>query len=230
MRTKNDIIRYLRSHKNERNVAGMRRFGIQGKKMLGISTVMLRALAREIKREYTHDNRGRHRLAEELWQSGIHEARILAAFIDVPALVTKKQMSTWVKDLDSWDVCDQLCGNLFDRTPYAHETAIAWSERREEFVRRAGYTMMATLAVHDKAAADEEYIQFFPYLLAGATDERNFVKKSVNWAVRQIGKRNVWLRRQAIRLAEDILTLDTASARWIARDALRELRSNKKTL
>jgi 3-methyladenine DNA glycosylase AlkD len=226
MTTAKQIVIKLRGLKNERNIAGMRRFGIQGQGMLGISTPTLRALARTLKKEYKKEPKVLHMLAEELWQTGIHEARILAAFIDIPSLVTKTQMSDWVQDFDSWDVCDQVCGNLFDRTPHAFAMAKIWSQSRKEFVKRAGYAMMATLAVHDKVAQDREFITFFPYILAGATDERNFVKKAVNWAVRQIGKRNVVLRKQAIDLSAQILHLDTPSAKWIVRDALREL--NKK--
>lgn len=226
MRTAKQIITHLRTLKNERNIAGMRRFGIQGENMLGIATPTLRALARGLKKEYKDVPKVLHALAAELWQSGIHEAKILAAFIDVPALVTKVQMNAWAKDFDSWDVVDQVCGNLFDRTLYAFGMAIAWSKRQEEFVKRAGYAMMATLAVHDTAAGDKAFVEFFPYIKIGAVDERNFVKKAVNWAVRQIGKRNATLRPKAIRLAEEFLVLDTPSARWIARDALRELKMN----
>lgn len=166
-----------------------------------------------------------HFLAQELWASGIHEARILAGMIDEPEAVSEEQMDSWVKDFDSWDVCDQVCGNLFDRTPCAYKNAVEWSKRKEEFVKRAGFVMMAELAVHDKTAMDKEFLRFFTLVKREATDERNFVQKAINWALRQIGNRSRSLNRKAIETAKEIQKMDSKAARWIAADALRELSS-----
>jgi len=146
--------------------------------------------------------------------------------VDDPALVTKRQMDRWASDFDSWDVVDGCCSVLFDRTPYAYETALKWSSRREEYVKRAGYVLIAALAVHDKRAPDETFLALLPAIAHGADDERNFVKKAVNWALRQIGKRNRRLNAAAIETAEQIRAAGTRPARWIAADALRELRSD----
>lgn len=209
------LLRHLRSLSNTANVQGMRRFGIQGDKMLGIPIPVLRAIAKQTGRN--------HELAAALWKSGLHEARILAAYIDDPRRVTKKQMDSWVRDFDSWDVCDQVCGNLFDRTPYGFTKAKEWIKYRQEYVRRAGFVMMAALAVHDKTTDDAMFAAFLPAIEYYAFDERNFVKKAVNWALRQIGKRNASLRTKAVACARRIHRQDAASARWIASDALREL-------
>lgn len=166
-----------------------------------------------------------HALAQELWNSGIHEARILAGIIDEPEEVTEQQMEKWVKDFDSWDVCDQCCSNLFDKTEYAHKKAVEWSRRQGEFVKRAGFTLMAALSVHDKKAADEKFLKFLPVIKREAVDERNFVRKAVNWALRQIGKRNSKLNKAAIATAKEIGKMNSKSAKWIASDALRELTS-----
>jgi len=212
-----EVIELLKSQYSPKNVEGMKRFGIKGQNTLGIAKPQLEAIARKIGKN--------HDLAQKLWNSEIHEARGLAIMIDDPKQVTEKQMETWVNDFDSWDTCDDCCGRLFDRTPYAYEKAVEWSKRDQEFVKRAGYAMMAMLTVHDKAAEDEKFLQFLPAIKVGAIDERNFVKKAVNWALRQIGKRNLALNVRAIAVAEEISRLDSRSARWIAADALRELRS-----
>ena len=196
----------------------MARFGIESTTALGVSVPALRKLAREIGRD--------HELAAKLWSSGLHEARTLAALVDDPALVTEAQMEAWALALDSWDVCDACCSNLFDRTPFAFAKALAWSRRDEEFVKRAGFTLMATLAVHDKGAGDARFERFFPRIRAEAKDPRNFVKKAVNWALRQIGKRNAALHARAIAEAQIIAAMDAPSARWIATNALRELTSD----
>jgi len=195
---------------------GMRRFGIDATHALGVSIPALRALAKEIKKD--------HALALALWETKFHEARILASMIDDPAHVTVRQIDAWVKDFNSWDLCDQVCGNLFDRTAFAVEKAIAFSKRKEEFVKRAGFVLMAEYAVHNKKAEDKVFLAFLPLIEKEACDDRNFVKKAVNWALRQIGKRNVRLREAAILTAERILLQDSNAARWIARDALRELK------
>jgi 3-methyladenine DNA glycosylase AlkD len=166
-----------------------------------------------------------HRLALELWGTGVHDARILAGMIDVAQQVTSKQMDRWVRDFDNWDVCDGTCCHLFVLAEPAWKKAIEWSGRNEEFIKRAGFALMAYLAYRDKTAADVEFLQLLPMIAREARDERNFVRKAVNWALRNIGKRNIRLNRAAIREAEKIRKQDSRSARWIAADALRELRS-----
>lgn len=196
---------------------GMGRFGIDTRNALGVTVTELRGLARRIGRD--------HDLAAALWQSEIHEARLLATMVDEPSSVTEAQMERWVSDLTSWDLCDQLCGNLFDRTPYAFDKAIGWSRRDEEFVKRAGFALMATSAVHRKDVSDARFEVFLPAISAQATDDRNYVKKAVSWALRQIGKRSPSLNRKAIATAREIERIDARAARWIARDVLRELES-----
>ncbi|MBF6599426.1 MAG: DNA alkylation repair protein [Dehalococcoidia bacterium] len=195
----------------------MARFAIVTERALGVSVPKQRALAKRIGRD--------HRLAAELWATGVHEARTLAALIDEPSRVTRAQMRRWVRDLDSWDVCDGCCMDLFDKTPYAIECALAWAGRREEYVKRAGFVLMAALAAHDKAADDGVFLAFLLLIRREAGDERNFVKKAVNWALRQIGKRNFRLRQAAIDTAIGIRADGSRSGRWIAADALRELQS-----
>ncbi|HEY4823209.1 MAG TPA: DNA alkylation repair protein, partial [Candidatus Bathyarchaeia archaeon] len=151
------------------------------------------------------------------------EARILAGFVDDPKMVTEGQMESWAKDFDSWDVCDQVCSSLFDKTPFAHRKAVDWSGKKEEFVKRAGFVLMAALAVHDKKAGDDMFVRFLPIIKRESNDDRNFVKKAVNWALRQIGKRNLTLNSMAVRTAKEIQNLDSKAARWVASDALREL-------
>jgi 3-methyladenine DNA glycosylase AlkD len=196
---------------------GMARFGIKAEHALGVSIPDLRKMAKSIGKN--------HGLALRLWKTKIHEARILSSMIDKPERVTERQMESWVKDFDSWDLCDQCCGNLFDKTEFAHRKTIEWSERKEEFVKRAGFALMAWMAFHDKKAEDKDFVRFFPAIKRESSDERNFVKKAVNWALRQIGKRNLNLNKKAIKLAKEIKTLDSKPARWIASDALRELES-----
>ncbi|MCJ7832376.1 MAG: DNA alkylation repair protein, partial [Actinobacteria bacterium] len=186
---------------------------------LGISVTDLRKIARRLGRD--------HGLAADLWKSGIHEARILAALVDEPSKVTQAQAERWVKTFDSWDLCDQVCANLFDRTPFAYEMAVEWPGREPEFVKRAGFSLMAALASHDKTARDTTLAAFLPVIEREAWDDRNFVKKAVNWALRGIGKSNLALNAAAIECAERIAGQDSRSARWIARDALRELASEK---
>ena len=163
------------------------------------------------------------RWALELWDTGIHEARILATMIDDAALVTPEQMDAWVADFYAWDICDQACGNLLDRTPFAIEKAIAYCANEQEYIKRAGFVLMAEFAVHNKKAPDEMFINFFPIMEREAWDGRNFVRKAVNWALRQIGKRNPQLRELAIETAQRILLQENKSAKWIATNALREL-------
>jgi len=212
-------LKQLKSLSDPEAVAGMARFGINPDNTLGVSIPTLRKMAKEIGKN--------HALAQEFWSSGVHEARILAGMVDDPGEVTAEQMERWAADFDSWDVCDQVCSNLFDKTRFAYEKAHEWSGREEEFVRRAGFVLMAVLSVHDKKTGDEKFLEFLPLIKNGALDERNFVKKAVNWALRQIGKRNMDLNKAAILTANDILKIDSKAAKWIASDALRELTDEK---
>ncbi len=193
----------------------MVRFGISADNTLGVSVPILREMAKTIGKD--------HALALELWESGIHEARLLAGFIGEPEKTTKNQMNAWVADFDSWDICDQICSNLFDKTEFAYEMAFKWTADKREYVRRAGFVMMAALSVHDKKIDDKTFLKFFPLIEKYSTDERNFVRKAVNWALRQIGKRSLMLNRQAVIIGKKLEKLDSRSARWIAKDALREL-------
>lgn len=210
-----DIIKKLKSLSNPKAAEGMARFGISAKNTLGVSIPNLRKLAKVIGKN--------HEIAQKLWDSGIHEARILASMVDKAEKVTERQMGKWVKDFDSWDVCDQVCSNLFDKTPFAYKKAFEWSERKEEFVKRTGFVLMATLSVHDKQAKDKKFEQFFQIIKKHSIDERNFVKKAVNWALRQIGKRNKNLRKLAIKKAKEIQKINSKASKWIAKDAIREL-------
>jgi 3-methyladenine DNA glycosylase AlkD len=196
---------------------GMARFGIHVSDVWGVSAPDLRRLAGEIGKD--------HRLASQLWRTGVHDARILATLIDDPARVTPWQMQRWAGDFNSWAICDAACGCLFDRTPHAWDKAVEWTGRELEYVKRAGFVLMASLAVHDKRAPDARFDAFLPLIAKHAADERNFVKKGVNWALRQIGKRNRRLNALAIQTAERIRRIDSRAARWIAADALRELTS-----
>jgi 3-methyladenine DNA glycosylase AlkD len=215
--TVDEAVERLRSMSNPENRGGMARYGINVDKAFCVSMPELRDLAKELKKD--------HSLALELWETGYHEAKILAGLIDDPRMVTEEQMDRWVAGFDSWDVCDQCCSNLFDKTQYAYGKALAWSKDEREFVRRAGFVLMATLAVHDKKAPDKVFELFFPFIMKGSVDDRNFVKKAVNWALRQIGKRNSELNVKAIAVAKQIQALDSKSARWVAADALKELQS-----
>jgi 3-methyladenine DNA glycosylase AlkD len=208
------IMRELKSLSSPEAVVGMSKFGINPKNTYGISIPKLREIAKDIGKN--------HKLALELWKSDIHEARILASFIDEPEKITENQLEKWVKAFDSWDVCDQVC-NLFEKTPYAYQKAIEWANRKEEFIKRAAFALMAGLAVHDKKASNEQFEQFFPLIKKAATDDRNFVKKAGNWALRNIGKRNKALNKRAIEIAREIQEMNSKTAKWIASDALREL-------
>jgi 3-methyladenine DNA glycosylase AlkD len=207
----------LRQRGNLKAVAGMARFGIQTSKALGISIPQLRDIAKRL--------RTNHELARKLWKTGIHEARILASMIDDPEKVSEEQMERWAADFYSWDVVDGCCENLFDKTEFAIRKAHEWSKRKEEYIKRAGFVLMAEMAVHDKKASDKTFLDFLPVIVRESSDERNFVKKAVDWALRQIGKRNAILNVAAIKTSIDIRDSDSKSAKWIAADALRELTS-----
>ena len=202
---------------NPANVAGMARFGIVSASIYGVSIPNLRALARELGRN--------HPLALELWAGGSREERILAAMTADPGQLTEELLDDWVRNLDNWEVCDQCCMNLWEKSPFAWSLATAWSKREQEFVRRAGLVLMARLAVSDKQAADQRFEAFFPWIEAAADDPRNYVKKAVSWALRQIGKRNLQLHCTAIAAARRMQARSSKSARWVAADVLRELLS-----
>ncbi len=195
----------------------MARFGIPVGRALGIPTPDIKRLAREIRRD--------HRLALELWRTGILEARALAAMIEEPKRASERQIERWVKDFDGWSICDGCCLYLIVRLPFAWRKAFEWSRRKREFEKRAGFALAAVLTVHDKQAPDARFLRFLPVIKRQARDERNFVKKAVNWALRQIGKRNRRLNRAALETARESSQIDSPAARWIAADALRELTS-----
>ena len=195
----------------------MARFGIAVDKAFGVSKPKLRKMAKEIGKD--------HKLALKLRNAGYLESRILASLIDEPEKVTPKQMDRWAGDFDSWDVCDQCCLNLFDKTPYAYDKIKEWSSSKKEFVKRAAFALLAVMAVHDKTAGDGIFIKFFPLIKRASTDERNFVRKAVSWALRSIGKRNESLRKKALKLSGEIYKTDSKTAKWIASDAIRELES-----
>ncbi len=209
------ILAELRALARPDQLEGMARYGMSPEGRLGISIPALRRIAKQAGKD--------HRLALELWKSGIAEARIIASMVDEPDRVTAAQMDRWVRDFNSWDVCDQVSGNLFDKTPHAWTKAREWAKGEQEYVKRAGFALMAYLAWHDKAASDAAFLRFFPSIRRGATDERNFVKKAVSWALRNIGKRNPRLRAAALRQARTLRSLDSKAARWVGADALREL-------
>jgi 3-methyladenine DNA glycosylase AlkD len=211
-----EVIRKLKSLHNLKNIEGMARFGINSTNTLGVPMPILRDMAKKIGKK--------HGLALKLWSSGIHEARILAALVDEPSEVTEEQMDSWTGDFDSWDVCDQVCMNLFYKTPFAQKKVFEYSFRKEEFVKRTSFALIASLAFHHKSMSDDDFRKFFPLIKKASTDDRNFVRKSVNWGLRQIGKRNLALNKDAIKVAEEIQKVDSKAARWIANDAIRELK------
>jgi len=217
MASTKDILNKLKAKARPDQLEGMARYGISSERRLGVNVPDMRKIAKDAGKD--------HALALELWKTGIPDAQIVAALMAEPDKLTDAQMEDWVKDFNSWDVCDQVCMNLFDKSPLAKKKIHDWSGRQEEFVKRAAYSLIACVAWHDKAAEDDTFIKLFPVIKRGATDERNYVKKSVNWALRHIGKRNIRLNKAAIEVAEEIGQMDSKAARWIASDALRELKS-----
>lgn len=211
------ILSKLESLSNPKNVEGMARYGINPEEAYGVSMPVLREMAKEIGQD--------HALAQRLWDSRIREARIMASIIDDPAQVGEAQMERWAKDFNSWDVCDECIMNLFYKTEFAWQKAVEWSSREEEFVKRAGFVLMARLAIGNKEADDKKFEKLFPIIKKQSYDGRNYVKKAVNWALRQIGKRNLNLNKLATQVAKEIQLIDNKAARWIANDALRELTS-----
>jgi 3-methyladenine DNA glycosylase AlkD len=196
------------------NRDGMARYGIVAKKVFGVSVADIQRLGKELGRD--------HALAAALWRTGWYEARMLAAFVEEVAKVTPAQMDAWAKQFDNWAICDTHVMHLFDRTPHAWAKAAAWSRRTEEFVKRAGFALYASLALHDKAAADARFLPAFTAIERESGDDRNFVRKAVNWALRGIGRRNAALRKRALTLSATLAASGEASARWIGKDALRE--------
>jgi 3-methyladenine DNA glycosylase AlkD len=209
-----EIISQLKALAVPANISGMARFGINPNNTLGVSMPKIRKLG---KRKKDHD------LALALWETGIHEARILASIIDQPALLTSQQMDSWTADFDSWDVCDQVCGNLYSRSPLAVEKALFWSKSDQEFVKRAGFALMAYIAVHGKKVPDTVFIQFLETIESSAEDDRNFVRKAVNWALRQIGKRGGELYQPALEVSRRLALSTDKTARWVGTDAEKEL-------
>lgn len=219
MVTAADVIAELQSLANPANTAGMARYGINTASSFGISIYTLRDITKRLGTD--------HQLALDLWQSGLHDARNLASMVADPLQLTEEQMERWVIDFDSWDVCDQVTSNLFDKSPFAYQKVHQWACRQEEFVKRAAFATIAALAVQDKKASNDQLEPFFKLIIDAACDDRNFVKKAVNWALRNLGKRNPELNRRAIETARLLKSMDCKSARWIASDALRELESEK---
>jgi len=213
-----DVLDKLQSKAQPEQLKGMAKYGIAVEQRLGVSVPDMRKLAKEIGKD--------HKLALDLWRTGVAEARILAGMVGDPTKLTEEQMEEWVKGINSWDVCDQVCDNLFEKNQLAWKKIFDWSEREGEFVKRTAFSLIACLAWHDKKASDEKFIELLPVIIREATDERNFVKKAVNWALRNIGKRNLNLNRAAINAAKEIQRLDSKVARWIAADAIRELESD----
>ena len=211
-----EILAELKKHSNPEDKYGMERFGIKTSKAFGVRMPVLRDMGKKIGVN--------HELALQLWKEGYRETKILAGLIADIGKVDWKLADSWITDFESWEDCDQTCMNLFWKLPTAFEKAIGWSERKREFERRAGFALMAVLAWKDKKAEDKEYEKFFPVIKKYSTDERNFVKKAVNWALRQIGKRNLVLNQKAIEVAEEILKINDKTASWIAKAALRELK------
>lgn len=213
------IINRLEALSNPCAVKGMSRYGITPSRAYGVSIPELRRLAKETGKD--------HELALRLWADDTRETRILAGMIGRSDMVTQEQMEEWARDFDYWEICDQCCMNLFERTPFAYSKAVEWSSREEEFVKRAGFVLMARLAVSDKKADDAVFGHFFPLMVRESCDPRNYVRKAVNWALRQVGKRSLDLRSQALGTANEILSLDCKAAKWIAKDAIRELTDEK---
>jgi len=213
------IIKHLNEIGDEQRLEKMKRFGIDTSTAIGISVSELRKYARTIRKN--------HSLALNLWKTNIHEARMLAVLLDEPRKVTEEQMETWAMDFNSWDLCDYYCSNLFDKTTFARKKINEWSKRNKECVKRAAFSLIAALATHDKKASNESFEVFFPIILRESSDERKYVKKAVNWSLRNIGKRNRFLNKRAIEIAEKMIEKKNKTSRWIATDAINELTSQK---
>ncbi len=213
--TARDVLRSLEEMSTQRDLDTLARFGIPATNALGVSMANIQSLAKRLGRD--------HDLAAALWRSGCYEARLLASFVDEPARVTPAQMDRWCRDFDNWGICDTVCFTLFDRTPHAWDKVSKWSDAREEFVKRAAFALLASLAGHDKTAGDDRFLEAFPWIEGAATDDRHYVKKGVSWALRRIGRRNAKLHAEAMRVARRLSESANAAARWIGRDAVRYL-------
>jgi 3-methyladenine DNA glycosylase AlkD len=210
-----EILAWLEKRGSKKNRDGMARYGIVASKVYGVSVSTIRAKGKELGRN--------HQLALALWDTGWYEARMLAAFVEDPAQVTASQMDRWVKDFDNWAICDTLCFHLFDRTSHAWKKIDQWSRRREEFVKRAGFALLAGVALHDRKAPDHLFAGSLALIGKASDDDRNFVKKGVSWALRTIGHRNAALHTAAMKLADRLSKSNDKSAKWIGKDALRDL-------
>jgi 3-methyladenine DNA glycosylase AlkD len=219
MTTLDEVLDKLTNMAKADQLEGMAHFGIVGDQRMGVSVPDMRKIAKGIGKD--------HQLALELWDTGIPEAMIVAGMVAEPDKLTETQMEDWVVDINSWDVCDQVCMNLFEKSAYVEQKIYEWSEREEEFVKRTAFALIACLAWHDKDANDQAFSKYFPVIKNGSTDDRNFVKKAVNWALRNIGKRNIELNQAALQVAREIQAIDSKSSRWIASNAIRELESDK---
>jgi 3-methyladenine DNA glycosylase AlkD len=215
----NDILKRLRAAGSAANVAGMARYGIRPAKAYGVATPVMRSIAKDLSRDTE--------LASALWSTGVLEARIVATMIADPLVIPEVEVERWVRDFDCWSVCDSACIGLLWKTPFAWRKMREWSRRKPEYERRAAFALLAGLAVHDKKATDPRFRVALRLIARAATDDRNYVKKAVNWALRQIGKRNAGLREDAIAMAKSLIDTESRSARWIGHDALRELRRKK---
>ena len=216
---KDEVLAWLKRRGTQRTVKGMARYGIEAKLAFGVPMGTLGSLSKRLGKD--------HALALELWKSGWYEARLLAALVDDPQRVTRRQMNAWASSFENWADCDTACFKLFDRSPFAWEKSLQWSASPWLFVKRGGFALMACLALHDKSAPDKKFRAFLPVIEKGASDERNFVKKAVSWALRAIGRRNLELNAAALAVANRLALSEEASSRWVGKDALRELSSSK---
>ena len=210
-----EILRALKRKGSKRNVDGMARYGIVAPRVFGVSVATLRDMGKKYGRN--------HDLALALWCTGWYEARMLVPFVAEPARLTPAQMDRWTKDFDNWAICDALCFHLYDKSPHAWAKVRTWSRRRDEFVKRAAFALLASLALHDRKSPDAPFLEALPLVEKAAADERNFVKKGVSWALRGIGHRSRPLHRAATRLATRLAASDDPAARWVGKDALRDL-------
>lgn len=214
-----EIIKLLEENGTEDNIKSSKRFDIRFKKAYGVKLPILRKIAKQ-----TGKN---HKLAQELWEYNAHETRLLATMIDEPEQVTNQQLNEWVSSFDSWDIVDQACLNLFDKVPQAIENIFIWYKAEEEFIKRTAFSLIAIIAVHNKKAPASIFDKYYPLIIEASTDNRNFVKKSISWALRSIGKRDKQSNKKALKCAYELQKLDNKTSKWIARDVIRELESEK---
>ena len=212
-----DVLATLKRKGSRKNREGMARYGIVADKVFGVSVSEIQRIARTLGRD--------HGLALELWKTGWYEARMMTAFVDEPAAVTPAQMDRWARDFDNWAICDNTCFHLFDRTPHTWKKINEWSRRREEFVKRAAFALVAGVALHDKKAPDAPFLRALKLIEREAPDDRNFVKKGVSWGLRVLGRRNRALNKAAVDVSRRLVASPKPAAAWIGRDAFRELTS-----